>query len=190
MDGAQVAHAIVEAAAFAHVDPYRAATHNKGVMNGMDAVALATGNDWRALEAGAHAWAARSGRYTSLTEWWLDERGDLRGRIELPVAVGTVGGATRVHPGAQVALKILGTHSASELAQVMAATGLAQNFAAIRALATEGIQRGHMSLHAKQMAVSAGATGGDVLIIAQRMVEEGQITTQRAADLLAELRKK
>jgi hydroxymethylglutaryl-CoA reductase len=189
MNGAQVAQAIVEAAAFAQVDPYRATTHNKGVMNGMDAVALATGNDWRALEAGAHAWAARSGRYTSLTEWWLDERGDLRGRIELPVAVGTVGGATRVHPGAQVALKILGTHSASELAQIMAAAGLAQNFAAIRALATEGIQRGHMSLHAKQMAVSAGATGGDVMTIAQRMVEEGQITTQRAAELVAELKK-
>jgi hydroxymethylglutaryl-CoA reductase len=190
MSGDQVVRAIVEAAVFAQVDPYRAATHNKGVMNGMDAVALATGNDWRALEAGAHAYAARSGRYASLTEWWQDARGDLRGRLELPVAVGTIGGATRVHPAAQVALKILGTRSASELAQVMAAVGLAQNFAAIRALATEGIQRGHMSLHAKQIAVAAGAQGDEVMIIAQRLVDEGAITTQRAAEVLNDLRKR
>ncbi len=189
MSGADVARSIVEAAVFAQIDPYRAATHNKGVMNGMDAVAIATGNDWRALEAGAHAWASRSGRYTSLTEWTLDERGDLRGRIELPAAVGTIGGATRVHPAAQVALKILGTRSASELAQIMVAVGLAQNFAAIRALATEGIQRGHMSLHARQMAVAAGASGEEVGVIADRMVQEGQITTARAAEILAEIRK-
>ena len=176
MPGAEVVRGIVEAAAFAEVDPYRATTHNKGVMNGMDAVAIATGNDWRALEAGAHAWAARSGRYTSMTEWWQDDQGDLRGRIELPVAVGTVGGATRVHPTARVALKILGVQSASELAQVMVAAGLAQNLAAIRALATEGIQRGHMSLHAKQMAVAAGAVGEEVLVITRRMVEEGKIS--------------
>jgi hydroxymethylglutaryl-CoA reductase len=188
MPGAQVARGIVEAAVFAASDPYRATTHNKGVMNGMDAVALATGNDWRALEAGAHAWAARGGRYTSLTDWWLDDHGDLRGRIELPVAVGIVGGATRVHPTARVALKILGIQSASELAQVMAAVGLAQNLAAIRALATEGIQRGHMSLHAKQVAVAAGATGAEVAEITRRMIEEGKISTERAAELLAELR--
>jgi hydroxymethylglutaryl-CoA reductase len=188
MRGGDVVRSIVEAAAFAAVDPYRAATHNKGVMNGMDAVALATGNDWRALEAGAHAWAARSGRYTSLTEWWQDDQGELRGRLEVPVAVGTVGGATRVHPTARVALKILGVQSASELAQIVAAVGLAQNLAAIRALATEGIQRGHMSLHAKQVAVAAGAAGDEVMVIARRMVEEGDISTKRAAELLAELR--
>ena len=188
MSGAQVVRGIVEAAAFAQVDPYRAATHNKGVMNGMDAVAIATGNDWRALEAGAHAWAARDGRYTSLTDWWEDEAGNLRGRIELPVAVGIVGGATRVHPVARVALKILGVRTASELAQVMAAVGLAQNLAAIRALATEGIQRGHMSLHARQIALAAGATEAEVDEVARRLVDEGQITAARAAELLRELR--
>jgi hydroxymethylglutaryl-CoA reductase len=186
--GEDVVKSIVEAAVFASLDPYRAATHNKGVMNGMDAVAIATGNDWRALEAGAHAWAARSGRYTAMTEWWQDDQGDLRGRIEVPVAVGTVGGATRVHPTARVSLKILGVQTAGELAQVMAAVGLAQNLAAIRALATEGIQRGHMSLHAKQIAVAAGATGPEVMEVARRMVEEGSINAQRAAALLDELR--
>ncbi len=188
MSGAQVVRGIVEAAAFAQVDPYRAATHNKGVMNGMDAVAIATGNDWRALEAGAHAWAARGGRYTSLTEWWEDEAGNLRGRIELPVAVGIVGGATRVHPLARVALKILGVRTAGELAQVMAAVGLAQNLAAIRALATEGIQRGHMSLHARQIALAAGATEAEVGEVARRLVQEGQITAARAEQVLRELR--
>ena len=190
MSGSQVVRGIVEAAAFAQVDPYRAATHNKGVMNGMDAVAIATGNDWRALEAGAHAWAARDGRYTSLTEWWEDEVGNLRGRIELPVAVGIVGGATRVHPVARVALKILGVRTASELAQVMAAVGLAQNLAAIRALATEGIQRGHMSLHARQIALAAGASEAEVNEVARRLVDEGQITAARAAEVLQELRER
>jgi hydroxymethylglutaryl-CoA reductase len=188
MRGSDVVRGIVEAAAFAAVDPYRAATHNKGVMNGMDALALATANDWRALEAGAHAFAARGGRYTSLTEWWQDDQGDLQGRIELPVAVGTVGGATRVHPTARVALKILGVQSATELAQVMASVGLAQNLAAIRALATEGIQRGHMSLHARQVALAAGADGDEVAEIARRLVEEGNVSTQRAVELLADLR--
>lgn len=188
MSGAQVVRGIVEAAVFAQIDPYRAATHNKGVMNGMDAVAVATGNDWRALEAGAHAWAARDGRYTSLTEWWQDEAGNLRGRIELPVAVGIVGGATRAHPVARVALKILGVRTAGELAQVMAAVGLAQNLAAIRALATEGIQRGHMSLHARQIALAAGATEAEVGEVARRLVQEGQITAARAAEVLRELR--
>jgi len=188
LGGADVARAIVEAAVFAAVDPYRAATHNKGIMNGMDAVAIATGNDWRALEAGAHAWAARDGQYRSLTEWALDETGDLRGSIELPVAVGTVGGATRVHPAARAALKVLGSPGAQELAQIMAAVGLAQNFAAIRALATEGIQRGHMSLHARQIAIAAGASGGEVQAIANRMVAEGRISTQRAEALLQEMR--
>jgi len=188
MTGDEVARGIVEATAFAITDPYRAATHNKGAMNGMDAVALATGNDWRALEAGAHAWAARSGRYTSLTDWWIDEQGNLRGEIEAPVAVGIVGGATRVHPTAQVALKILGVQTASELAQVIAAVGLAQNLAAIRALVTEGIQRGHMSLHAKQMVLAAGAADHEVSVIVQRMIEDEDISTDHAAELLAELR--
>ncbi|MBI5959994.1 MAG: hydroxymethylglutaryl-CoA reductase, degradative [Chloroflexi bacterium] len=190
LGGDEVARGIVEAAVFAQVDPYRAATHNKGVMNGMDAVALATGNDWRALEAGAHAYAARSVRYTSMSEWWLDDQNQLRGRLELPVAVGIVGGATRVHPTAKVALKIMGVKSASDLAQMMVAVGLAQNLAAIRALATEGIQRGHMSLHAKQMAVAAGASGPEVAEIVRRMVEDGKITTEYAAQLLAQLRGK
>ena len=188
LPGADVARAVVEAAALAEIDPYRAATHNKGVMNGMDAVAIATGNDWRGLEAGAHAWAAREGRYTSLTRWRQDDGGDLRGSIELPVAVGIVGGTTRAHPTAQVALKILGVASAAELAGVMAAVGLAQNLAALRALATDGIQRGHMSLHARQVALAAGASGAEVATIAGRMVEEGAISAERAAELLAALR--
>lgn len=177
---------IVEACAFAVADPYRAATHNKGIMNGVDAVVLATGNDWRAVEAGAHAYAARDGRYSSLSEWWQDKDGDLRGRLELPLAVGTVGGATRVHPGARVALKILGVGTARELAEVMAAVGLAQNLAAIRALATIGIQAGHMRLHARQLAVAAGATGEQVERVTQRMIADGVIRLDRAEELLSE----
>jgi hydroxymethylglutaryl-CoA reductase len=166
-EGPGVARGIVEAWAFAASDPYRAATHNKGIMNGVDAVLIATGNDWRAVEAGAHAYAARSGRYTSLSTWNFDEgAGRLTGTLELPLAVGTVGGATRAHPVARVALKILGVGSARELAEVIAAVGLAQNLAAIRALATEGIQRGHMSLHARQVAMAAGATGEAVARVA------------------------
>jgi hydroxymethylglutaryl-CoA reductase len=184
-EGVRVAQGIVEAWAFAAVDPYRAATHNKGIMNGIDAVVIATGNDWRAIEAGAHAYAARSGRYTSLSEWSLDqERGKLVGKLALPLVVGTVGGATRVHPTAQVALKILGVQSARELAEVIAAVGLAQNLAAIRALATEGIQRGHMSLHARQVALAAGATGEAVTRIAEQMASEGVIRLDRARELL------
>lgn len=147
--GAQVVRGIVEAWAFAAADPYRAATHNKGIMNGIDAVAIATGQDWRAIEAGAHAYAARSGRYTSLSTWQQDKDGNLRGSLELPLAVGTVGGATRSHPTARAALQILGVQTAQELAEVMVAVGLAQNLAAIRALATEGIQKGHMALHSR-----------------------------------------
>ncbi|MBN1285602.1 MAG: hydroxymethylglutaryl-CoA reductase, degradative, partial [Anaerolineae bacterium] len=160
--GKDVVRGIVEASAFAEADPYRAATHNKGIMNGMDAVCIATGNDWRALEAGAHAYAARSGQYTALTQWRETGAGDLYGTMTLPVAVGVIGGTTRVHPTAKVALKVLGVTSASELAQVMAAVGLAQNLAAIRALATEGIQRGHMRLHARQFALAAGARGPEI----------------------------
>ena len=157
--GEDAVRAIVEAGVFAEVDPYRAATHNKGIMNGIDAVVMATGNDWRAVEAGAHAYAARDGGYRSLTHWWQDDAGNLRGSIELPLAVGIVGGATRVHPTAQIALKIMAISSARQLSEIMAAVGLAQNLAAIRALATEGIQHGHMRMHARQLAVAAGASG-------------------------------
>ena len=178
--GATVADAIIEAATFAECDPYRAATHNKGIMNGIDALLLATGNDWRAAEAGAHAYAARGGRYSSLTKWWKDERGNLRGRIELPLAAGIVGGATGVHPGAQAALKLLNLRSARELAELAAAVGLAQNFAAIRALATDGIQGGHMRMHARQLALAAGAPADEARAIARQLVDEGKIRLDRA----------
>jgi hydroxymethylglutaryl-CoA reductase len=180
---------ILEAWAFAEADPYRAATHNKGIMNGIDAVVLATGNDWRAVEAGAHAYAARSGRYTSLSTWSEDENGSLRGFLELPMAVGMVGGATRVHPAAQAALKLLKVASAAELAQIIVSVGLAQNLAALRALATEGIQKGHMSLHARQVAVSAGAEGAEVEKLAAQLVLEKTIRRDRAEEILKEWRK-
>jgi hydroxymethylglutaryl-CoA reductase len=182
--GADVAHGIEQAWAFASSDPYRAATHNKGIMNGVDAVVLATGNDWRAIEAGAHAYAARGGQYTSLSTWRRDGEGNLVGSLEMPLALGIIGGATRVHPTAQVALKILGIESARELAEVVVSVGLAQNFAALRALATEGIQRGHMSLHARQVAMAAGATGEDVARVAKQMIREGTIRIDRAEALL------
>jgi hydroxymethylglutaryl-CoA reductase len=213
LSGEEVIENIAHANAFAVADPYRAATHNKGILNGIDAVALATGNDWRAIEAGAHAYAARDGQYRALTDWRVEDFGfsilDFRlaeqtvvaenpkskiqnpkskilyGRLELPLAVGTVGGATRSHPVAQVALKILGIQSARELSEVMAAVGLAQNLAAIRALATEGIQRGHMALHARQVAVAAGAEGAAVDRIAAQLVQENQIRVERARELLA-----
>jgi hydroxymethylglutaryl-CoA reductase len=186
--GEQVVQGIVEAAAFAAADPYRAATHNKGIMNGIDAVVMATGNDWRAVEAGAHAYAARSGRYTSLSTWERDAAGNLVGTLELPLAVGIVGGATKVHPTARVALKVLGVKTARELAKVMAAVGLAQNLAALRALATEGIQRGHMELHARQVAIAAGATGALVEQVAQQLVAERVIRLDRAEEILRGLR--
>ncbi len=184
--GEEVAGLIEEANAFAIVDPYRAATHNKGIMNGIDAVVIATGNDWRAIEAGAHAYAARDGRYQSLTDWHVDENGDLYGRLALPMAVGMVGGATKVHPTAKVAMKILGVGSAVELAQVIASVGLAQNLAAIKALSTVGIQRGHMRLHARQVAMAAGATDEQVQRIADQLVAEKRIHISRAQELLAE----
>ncbi len=182
--GADVATGIEQAWAFATSDPYRAATHNKGIMNGVDAVVLATGNDWRAIEAGAHAYAARGGQYTSLSTWRRDGEGNLVGSLEMPLALGTIGGATRVHPTAQVALKILGVDSARELAEIVVSVGLAQNLAALRALATEGIQRGHMSLHARQVAMAAGATGAEIGRVANRMIEEGTIRIDRAEALL------
>lgn len=185
--GQEVARLIEEANAFALVDPYRASTHNKGIMNGIDAVCVATGNDWRAIEAGAHAYAGRDGHYKALTDWHVDENGDLFGELTLPMAVGIVGGATRVHPMAQVAIKILGVKSASELAQIITAVGLAQNLGAIKALSTVGIQRGHMRLHARQVAVAAGAPDGQVQWLADKLVEEKNIFVERAKELLAEL---
>ena len=184
--GEEVVDGIVSAYAFAAADPYRAATHNKGIMNGVIAVVIATGNDHRAVEAGAHAYAARSGRYLPLSVWEKDENGDLVGSIELPMAVGIVGGATKVHPVARIALKILGVKTARELSEVLAAVGLIQNLAALRALANEGIQRGHMSLHARNIAIMAGATGDLIDIIAERMVEERKIRIDRAKELLEE----
>ena len=187
--GERVRDGILEAYAFAAADPFRAATHNKGIMNGVDAVVVATGNDWRAVEAGAHAWAARNGTYTSLSQWERDADGNLCGRLEMPMAVGIIGGATRVHPLAQTALKILAVHSAGELAQVIVAVGLAQNLAAMRALATEGIQRGHMRLHARQIALAAGARGEEVDRIAHQLAEERAIRPDRAGELLQDMRK-
>jgi len=182
--GERVRDGIIEAWALAVVDPYRAATHNKGIMNGIDAVLIATGNDWRAVEAGAHAYAARSGHYTSLSNWWVNQEGDLEGELEMPLAVGIVGGATRVHPTAKANLKLLGVGSARELAEIVVSVGLAQNLAALRALATEGIQRGHMTLHARQIAIAAGAEGSLVEQVAKQMVDEGRVSLNRAQELV------
>jgi hydroxymethylglutaryl-CoA reductase len=182
--GERVRDGIIEAWAFAAADPYRAATHNKGIMNGVDAVVIATGNDWRAIEAGAHAYAARDGRYTSLSTWGKDADGNLVGTLEMPMAVGIVGGATKVHPGAKAALKLMGVKTAAELAEIIVSVGLAQNLAALRALATEGIQRGHMSLHARQVAIAAGATGDMIEKVAAQMVAEKTVRIDRAEDIL------
>jgi hydroxymethylglutaryl-CoA reductase len=178
---------ILAAWAFAAVDPYRAATHNKGIMNGVDAVVIATGNDWRAIEAGAHAYAARDGRYTSLSTWGVDSAGNLVGSLEMPMAVGIVGGATRVHPTARAALKLMGVSSAGQLAEIIVSVGLAQNLAALRALATEGIQRGHMSLHARQVAIAAGAQGEQIERLADQLVREKTVRIDRAEEILEAL---
>jgi hydroxymethylglutaryl-CoA reductase len=185
--GERVRDGIVEAWAFAAADPYRAATHNKGIMNGIDAVVIATGNDWRAVEAGAHAYAAREGRYGSLSRWWIDDDGQLNGELVLPLALGTVGGATRVHPLARANLELMRIVDARQLAEVVASVGLAQNLAAIRALSTEGLQRGHMQLHARQMAMAAGAKGEAIEQIARIMVDEGEILLERAQTLLKQM---
>jgi len=179
MNGADVIDGIVAASRFAELDPYRAATHNKGIMNGIDAVVIATGNDWRAVEAGAHAFAARTGRYSPLAVW--RRSGDrLEGKIELPLALGTVGGTLRVHPAARVSLRLLGVTDAQELAGIAAAVGLASNLAAVRALATDGIQRGHMGLHARSVALAAGALAGQVERVAAMIVEARDITLEGA----------
>ncbi len=184
----EVRDGIIEAWAFADADPYRAATHNKGIMNGIDAVVIATGNDWRAIEAGAHSYAAKDGKYTSLSKWSVDKDGNLVGTLELPLAVGIVGGATKTHPTARAALKLMEVEKASELAEIIASIGLAQNLAAIRALATEGIQRGHMNLHARQIAISAGAKGVMIEKIAKQIVKENAIRVDRAVEILEEWR--
>ena len=186
MDGAEIADGIHQASRFAMADPYRAATHNKGVMNGIDAAAIALGQDWRALEAGAHAYAARSGQYRPLSQWTLDD-GALVGRIELPMALGTVGGPIKIHPGVQVALKLLRASGVREMAQVLAAVGLAQNFAALRALGSVGIQQGHMALHARCVAVTAGARGDHVERVAHLLVKSGTVKVDKAREILASL---
>lgn len=183
--GERIAQGIFEAWAFASVDPYRAATHNKGIMNGIDPVIIATGNDWRAIEAGAHAYAARSGSYTALTRWQVTEQRTLIGSIEMPMAVGLVGGATKTHPSARAALELMGVSSAGELGEICVAVGLAQNMAALRALATEGIQRGHMALHARNIAIMAGATGDEIGRVARQIAAEGNVTVDRAKAVLA-----
>ena len=186
--GERVRDGIIVAGDFAHADPYRAATHNKGIMNGVDAVALATGNDWRAIEAGAHAYAARHGRYSSLTEWWKDDAGNLRGSIEMPMKVGIVGGPLESNPGVAMNLRLLGIKSARELAEVMAAVGLAQNFAALRALATEGIQTGHMTLHARSVVKAAGAPAELFNEVLERVLQSGEIKVWKAQQVLEEVR--
>ena len=184
--GAEVAHGIAEASRFADADPYRACTHNKGVMNGVDAVALATGNDWRAIEAGAHAYCARNGRYEAMTKWWVSG-GALHGSIEIPIQVGTVGGAVKANPLIPVLLKMMGNPGAQKLAGIMAAVGLAQNMAALRALGTVGIQKGHMALHARNLAVSAGAKGSAVEEVARALIAAGEIKLHRAQEILAKM---
>ena len=190
LGGEDVVDGVVAAYAFAASDPFRCATHNKGIMNGVTAVVLATGNDTRAVEAGAHAYASISGRYKPLSTWEKNINGDLVGCVELPVAVGLIGGATAVHPIAKVTKKILGIKTATELGEVIAAVGLAQNLAALRALATEGIQRGHMRLHARNVAAMAGATGDLIDKVADAMVKEKKVRIDRAKELLEELGQK
>ena len=188
LGGADVVDGIIDAYAFAAADPYRAATHNKGIMNGITAVVLATGNDTRAVEAGAHCHAAANGRYTSLSHYEKDGDGNLVGTMEMPMAVGLVGGATKTHPIAQAAVRLLGVTSAQELAEIVVAVGLAQNTGALRALAAEGIQKGHMSLHARNIAVLAGAQGAEIEAVAARLKQEGHVRLDKAEQVLAALR--
>jgi len=187
--GEEVVDGIVEAWAFAAADPYRAATHNKGIMNGIIAVALATAQDHRALEAGAHAYAARFGHYTSLSTWEKNENGDLVGTLEMPMAVGLVGGAVKTHPIARIAIKILGIKTANELGEIRAAVGLIQNLAALKALVTEGIQKGHMKLQARNIAIMAGATPDILDKVVEIMINEGKIRFDRAKEIVEQLKK-
>jgi hydroxymethylglutaryl-CoA reductase len=186
--GEEVVDGIVNAYAFAAADPYRAATHNKGILNGIIAVVVATCNDHRAVEAGAHAYAVKDGHYTALSTWEKNQNGDLVGSIELPMAIGLIGGAVRTHPIAKIAVKILGVKTANEFGEVLAAVGLAQNLGALRALAHEGIQRGHMSLHAKNIAIMAGATGELIDLVAEKMVQERKVRIDRAKEIMEQHR--
>ncbi len=186
--GEDIVEGVLDAYTFAATDPYRAATHNKGIMNGIDPIIVATGNDWRAVEAGAHAYASRSGHYTSLTTWEKDATGALVGTIELPMPVGLVGGATKTHPLARLALKIMRVQTAQELGEIAAAVGLAQNLGALRALATDGIQRGHMALHARNIALVAGAVGEEIEQVARQLAAEHDVRTDRAIEVLDILR--
>jgi len=186
--GVEVADGIAAAYRFAYADPYRAATHNKGIMNGIDAVAIATGNDWRAIEAGAHAFAARSGQYRPLTAWRVRADGSLVGTIELPMQVGTVGGPIRVHPTVQANLRLADVSGAKDLSMLMATVGLAQNMGALRALATEGIQHGHMRMHARTVALGAGAAGAELAAVVGALVSCRDFTVERARSILAALR--
>jgi hydroxymethylglutaryl-CoA reductase len=188
LGGEDVVNDIIAAWAFAEADPYRCSTHNKGIMNGIDAVVIATGNDFRAIEAGAHSYAAMKG-YSSLTKYEKSPDGHLVGSIEIPMAVGLVGGATKVHPVARASVKILGVETATELGHVIASVGLAQNLAALRALASEGIQKGHMALHARNVAATVGARGDQVDIIAEKLIKEENVKVERAKELLEELKK-
>jgi hydroxymethylglutaryl-CoA reductase len=188
MGGEHVVNAFIESYTLASVDPYRAATHNKGIMNGIDALIVATGNDFRAIEAGAHAYAARSGQYTSLSKYYKDNNGNLVGELELPMAIGIVGGAGNIHPKAKLCKKILGIKSAKELGDVVVSLGLAQNFAAVFALSTVGIQKGHMSLHAKNIAVMAGAKGEQIDQVADQLVKEGKVRLDRAKEILEDIK--
>ena len=190
MSGETVRDRIIEATQFALADPYRAVTHNKGIMNGIDAVLLATGNDWRAVEAGAHAYASKSGQYRSLSRWTKDEKGNLVGELKLPISVGSVGGTLSIHPGAQFAYRLLDQPRAAELSRILAAVGLAQNLAAIRALVTEGIQRGHMSLQARSLAIRVGATGENIERVAKRLQEAKHMNSTTAQEILEDLSKK
>lgn len=187
--GEEVRDGVVQAYEFAASDPYRAVTHNKGIMNGIDPVVIATGNDWRAVEAGAHAYAARDGQYRSMTKWSVDKEGNLVGELELPMSIGIVGGSIRVHPISQLALKILNIDSAAELAQVIVSVGLAQNLGALKALVTDGIQKGHMALHSRSVAIAAGATGEMVDIIAKQLIEANDIRVGKAEQLVGEYKK-
>ncbi len=188
MGGESIVDAFIESYTLASIDPYRAATHNKGIMNGIDSLIIATGNDFRAIEAGAHAYAARNGQYTSLTSYYKDDNGNLVGEIELPLAIGIVGGAASMHPKAKLCRKILGVTTAQELAEIVASLGLAQNFAAIFALSTVGIQKGHMSLHAKNIAVMAGAKADQIDKVAEQMIKEKKIKIDRAKEILEEIK--
>ncbi len=190
LGGEAVVDGVAYASAFAAADPYRAATHNKGIMNGIIAVVLATGNDHRAIEAGAHAYAALNGQYTSISKWTKNDNGDLEGSIEMPMAVGLIGGAVKTHPIARIAMKILNVKSSNEFGEVLAAVGLAQNLGALRALASEGIQRGHMALHARNIAVIAGAKDGQIDVVAELLVKERRVRVDRAKEILENLNKK